>query len=356
MASIEMTEFDRPEIEVRPEVETNIDFPDVPVDQTGSLSELQANVRIEQMVDSIRKQLRLGITVDKRVYRKLTVDNEGYLYYDNKRLTSKRGNKLGLLSINTLQKSAEGREFLQMIGYDTDVTKPKTIATDVVRSRQSERDLGTVAPEQVAALKAKIDSFKVTEQWAKNEKEKAIKQLGTTTGDAEKQTLTESIQYFEQMEQQAKRRYNEMTSNQIKRLNEIISDKTRPVGERLKELFRRDGLTIGAVITAIGMVVSTIVLTIKLQLGVSPLPSPTPSPPPTPNKAKIILVKVANWLLDMAKKAAAAIPGLIGTLIGFLFKKAGQAVLFLSEHLVLLLLTILLAATEFFIMRRRRRQ
>jgi hypothetical protein len=46
-----------------------------------------------------------------------------------------------------------------------------------------------------------------------------------------------------------------MTSNQIKRLNEIISDKTRPVGERLKELFRRDGLTIGAVITAIGMVI-----------------------------------------------------------------------------------------------------
>ena len=144
------------------------------------------------------------------------------------------------------------------------------------------------------------------------------------------------------MEIQAKRRYNELMQNQLKRINSIINDDTRPIGERLKELFRREGLTIGALITAIGMTISAIVL------AVLPHTSPT-VPHPTNNgtyidKAKAAvkqtLVKIANWLLDLAKKALTALPGVIGSVVGFLLKKAGEAVLFLSEHLIILLLAL----------------
>jgi len=52
--------------------------------------------------------------------------------------------------------------------------------------------------------------------------------------------------------------------NQFKRINAIINDETKPISERLRELFRRDGLTIGALITAVGMIISTFFLAVVL--------------------------------------------------------------------------------------------
>ena len=59
------------------------------------------------------------------------------------------------------------------------------------------------------------------------------------------------------MEIQARGRYKDVAQNQFKRIHEIINDKTRPLLERLRESFIRDGLTIGALITALGMIIST---------------------------------------------------------------------------------------------------
>jgi hypothetical protein len=131
-------------------------------------------------------------------------------------------------------------------------------------------DIETVAPEQTLALKSKVESFKATEDWAKKEREKATRQLEQTVDENERKKIEETLQYYDQMEIQAKRRYNEVVQNQLKRINTVISDETRPLSERLKELFRRDVLTIGALITAIGMTISTIVL------AVTPHNSPSP--------------------------------------------------------------------------------
>jgi len=110
---MEMATFDRPqEVEVRPDIETNIDLPDIPIDQTRTVDELQLEARIEKCVDSIRKDLHLeGHRLDNNVYKKLTMDKDGYLYYDHKRLTSERGNRHSLLALSTLQKSRDSKEF-----------------------------------------------------------------------------------------------------------------------------------------------------------------------------------------------------------------------------------------------------
>jgi len=85
--------------------------------------------------------------------------------------------------------------------------------------------------------------------------------------------------------------------HQFKRVNASINDETRTIGKRLKELFRRDGVTLGALITAIGMTISTIVLAIT--------PHGSPSPTPKNDKgfidrvktaAKNNLIKLANFL------------------------------------------------------------
>lgn len=165
--------------------------------------------------------------------------------------------------------------------------------------------------------------------------------------------MQELIKYYEQLEIQANRRYNEVVQNQLKRINTIISDETRPLSERLKELFRRDGLTIGALITAIGMTISTFILAIT--------PYNSPSTPPSDNNGvrnavKKVLVRLSNFLLDLAKKALTALPGILGSLVSFLLKKTGELVLFLSEHLIILLLTILLTLYEFILKTLRNKQ
>ena len=150
--------------------------------------------------------------------------------------------------------------------------------------------------------------------------------------------MQELVTYYDHLELQARRRYNEVVKNQFKRVNEIINDETRSLGERLKELFRRDGLTIGAILTAIGMTIATIVSALR--------PSPTPGGSNN-NSVKKILVKISNWLLDLAKKALSALPGIIGSVISFLLQKAGELVLFFSEHLLLLILTVILLLSEY---------
>ena len=82
--------------------------------------------------------------------------------------------------------------------------------------------------------------------------------MRNTVDETEKQILQEKIQAYNQLEIQAKMRYKDVTQNQFKRIDEIINDETRPLLERLRELFRRDGLTIGALITSLGMIISTI--------------------------------------------------------------------------------------------------
>ena len=241
--------------------ETSIDFPDVPVTGVETSEQLQTDLDNQNFIGSVRKDLHLTHTLDPKIYNRLTRDDEGYFYYNHKRLTTKAGKRL--LSVSTLLRNPDTREFLQLAGYTKDQPEMRG-------SQEMERERQTVAPEQTTSIKSKTESFKLTENWAKQKKEEATEQLEQATEESEKERLRNQIQDYEQMEIQALRRYNEVMQNQLKRINYIINDETRPLAERLRELFRRDGLTIGALITAIGMTISAIILAV--------LPSPAPPP------------------------------------------------------------------------------
>jgi hypothetical protein len=88
------------------------------------------------------------------------------------------------------------------------------------------------------------------------------------------------------------------------------------------------------------MTISTVVLAVLPQGNLIPNKSSSTYL----NKfVKKPLVKLANFLLDLAKKALAALPGLIGSLVSFLLKTAGELVLFLSAHLIVLFLALVMA-------------
>ena len=109
--------------------------------------------------------------------------------------------------------------------------------------------------------------------------------------------------------------------SQISRIRETLhrilhEDKT--LAERIKTLFREQGITVVSILTAIGMITSTIVLAIP---GVSVGASAPPQPPQPPGKGgakkwiKKQLQSFGRILAKLAGKAAAALPGIIGSIV-----------------------------------------
>ena len=127
--------------------------------------------------------------------------------------------------------------------------------------------------------------------------------------------------------------------SRIKQTIEKILDEDMSLREKLKLILREHGLTITAVLTSLGLIISTIIssLTGGAAAGSS-------IPPKNPNKLKEWLknkLKALGRLLGrLAGKAAAALPGIIGSIIAgvlnFLKKVATAA----AQHVWLFLLSI----------------
>jgi len=88
------------------------------------------------------------------------------------------------------------------------------------------------------------------------------------------------------------------------------------LGDKLRELFKKEGITIASTTTAIGLIISTIVLAVTRLTTIVTPPTPTPTPPSGKSfvdHVKAGLKKIASYIKTLAGKAAASIPGLIGS-------------------------------------------
>ena len=144
--------------------------------------------------------------------------------------------------------------------------------------------------------------------------------------------------------------------SQISRIRETISrilheDTT---AERVRTLFREQGVTLDSILTAIGMAISTLVL--SLTGGASGGSVTPPTPPPSDKGglrewAKKTLQALGRVLAKLAGKAAAALPGIIGSIVSWLLGTLGKAAGWLAEHVWALAVAVggllFLAAREF---------
>ena len=122
------------------------------------------------------------------------------------------------------------------------------------------------------------------------------------------------------------------------------------LGERLRTLFKEQGITIISVLTAIGMIIGVIVEAVIPTSG-----DATPSKPPSQGGAKEWVKKqlhnLAKLFANLAGKAAAALPGVIGSIVSWLLSATGKVVNWFWNNLwaVVVLVAGLLyaAATEY---------
>lgn len=135
----------------------------------------------------------------------------------------------------------------------------------------------------------------------------------------------------------------EKLRSQVNRIKETIrkilkEDKT--LGERIRTLFREQGITLVSILTAFGMIIGVIVETFT---GGSTSSSP---PPPTPSKGGIQdwikkqLKNLGKLLSLLAGKLAAALPGIIGSIVSWLLSTTKDVVNWFANNLWALLVLV----------------
>ena len=118
-------------------------------------------------------------------------------------------------------------------------------------------------------------------------------------------------------------------------ISRILHEDTT-LAERVRTLFREQGVTLVSILTAIGMVISTLVL--ALTGGASGGSTVTPPPPPSDKGglqewAKKTLQALGRVLAKLAGKAAVTLSGIIGSIVSWLLSTLGKATGWLAEHL-----------------------
>ena len=149
----------------------------------------------------------------------------------------------------------------------------------------------------------------------------------------------------------------EALRSQINRIRETINrllNEDTTLAERIRTLFREQGVTLVSILTAVGMAISTLVLALT---GGGSGGSVTPPTPPPSDKgglrewAKKTLQALGRVLAKLAGKAAAALPGIIGSIVSWLLGTLGKAAGWLAEHVWALAVAagglLFLAAREF---------
>ena len=121
--------------------------------------------------------------------------------------------------------------------------------------------------------------------------------------------------------------------SRIRQTVEKILDEDLSLREKLKLVFREHGLTITAVLTSIGLIISTIVTALTGGAGSS-------TPPKNPNKLKEWIKNKLKALGRLAGKAAAALPGIIGSIIAGVLNFLKKVVAAAAGHVWLFLLSI----------------
>ena len=127
--------------------------------------------------------------------------------------------------------------------------------------------------------------------------------------------------------------------NQITSFKETIAkvlDKDTSLGEKIRTLFREQGITIASILTAIGMAIG--VLVEALLPGGGGAISGGGEPPPKDEKGlkewvRNKLKALASLLGKLGMKAAEALPGIIGGIISWILNRVRDVVGWVSQNL-----------------------
>ena len=170
---------------------------------------------------------------------------------------------------------------------------------------------------------------------------KPLEELQQDKTDLEKR-LAENKQLLEDenaspSDIEAARKQVEPDERALERVNENIEreEQKLPLRERVKNIFKKYGWTLQAVALAVGIVLSALALAAT-------------------NGLKAGTKAIGNGLKAIGQKLGSLLPGLIGSIVNYIFKAAGSVLSFLGEHAWLLILAVVAFFMERLLKKRRR--
>ena len=149
--------------------------------------------------------------------------------------------------------------------------------------------------------------------------------------------------------------------NQIKEsITKFLDKETGTLGERIRTLFKEQGITIVSILTAVGMATGVL---IEALLG-SPTVSTTASGSTSSGDGKG--GRAREWIKNklkalsqprgkLAVKALASLPGIIGSIISWILNRAKEVVGWLSQNLWVLITGVRVLIYTYFMTNTRRR-
>ena len=148
--------------------------------------------------------------------------------------------------------------------------------------------------------------------------------------------------------------------NQIKEsITKFLDKETGTLGERIRALFKEQGITIVSILTAVGMAIGVL---IEALLGGPSASAPTSQSTTTSDKKggarewiKNKLKALSSLLGKLAAKAGAALPGIIGSIVAWLLNRAKEVVGWLSQNLWALITGVGVLIYTYFMTKTRRR-
>ena len=149
--------------------------------------------------------------------------------------------------------------------------------------------------------------------------------------------------------------------NQIKEsITKFLDKETGTLGERIRTLFKEQGITIVSILTAVGMTIG--VLIEALLGGPSTTSTPTSGGTSGGDKKggvrewiKNKLKALSQLLGKLADKALASLPGIIGSIISWILNRAKEVIGWLSQNLWALITGVGVLIYTYFMTKTRRR-
>ena len=139
----------------------------------------------------------------------------------------------------------------------------------------------------------------------------------------------------------------------------FLDKETGTLGERIRTLFKEQGITIVSILTALGMTLG--VLIEALLGGPSTTSTPTSESTTTSDKKrgarewiKNKLKALSELLGKLADKALASLPGIIGSILSWILNRAKEVVGWLSQNLWALITGVGVLIYTYFMTKTRR--
>ena len=148
--------------------------------------------------------------------------------------------------------------------------------------------------------------------------------------------------------------------NQIREsITKFLDKETGTLGERIRTLFKEQGITIVSILTAIGMAIGVL---IEALLGGPSASTPTSGSTSGGDKKggarewiKNKLKALSQLLGKLADKVLASVPGIIGSILSWILHQAKEVIAWLSQNLWALITGVGVLIYTYFMTKTRRR-